>query len=214
MIRRVAIATLAWMLLSAFSEPLPEGFSKGSTDGSVIVHNASGFFFPAYLLGFNSGNKLLHSFDGSAATDVSVGYNYYAPMRNKSGSPDITATIYIYPPRSTEVFDTTVASVNAENAIALSEINTAHKNTLRDVVSDPVKGKCGKKDILGAHNTFNVDFTNASGKRMTLPGEVYLFRQGEWLVKFRFTSEHSITGTTLEFVKSFFEANQNHITCT
>lgn len=211
MIRKAAIAALAWVLLSAFSEPLPEGFAKEGK-GDSIINTQSGFAFPPTLLSFQSANHLIHNY---GPNDASVGYNYYAPMRSeKDHAPDITATVYIYHPRTKGTFENVSTQINAENAFTIKEISSVHKDTLRDLVSQPVKGKCAKKDILGAYNSFNVDFSTGSNQGKTLSGEVYIFMMADWIIKFRFTSNQKNTDTTLEFVRSFFKANEHHTSCT
>ncbi len=211
MIRKATIAALAWVLLSAFSEPLPEGFTREGK-GDSIRHEKSGFAFPPSLLGFNSADQLIHTHE---ANNISVGYHYYAPVRSeKEHAPNIAATVHIYHPRNERASDSSNARINAENALTISEISASHKGALRDLESKPVKGKCARKDILGAYNSFNVYFSDGSNQGKTIPGEVYIFLMADWIIKFQFTSNQKSTDTTLEFVKSFFKANENHITCT
>lgn len=207
MIRKAALAALAWVLLSAFTAPFPEGFAKA---GDSIIHEPSGFIFPPSLFDYNSTDNI-NTLDASAVKEASVGYNYYAPMRKDA--PDIAATIYIYATRSEKDSSNLKTKINSENALSMRDISAEYPNDLRDILSQPVKGKCGAKDILGAYNSFNIGFSNTSNQSETLRGEVYIFVQADWVIKFKFIRNQKATDSTLEFVKSFFKANENHASC-
>jgi hypothetical protein len=180
--RSTVIAALALLVLA-----LPGAASAASTFKKVsggTLHVPSGIIFPSRVGAFQFGTTKIY---GSGGRDAGAAYNVGSTIRGD---------VYVFP------VGTNGKDFNAELRVQQSAINQLNK-AVKLVSQGPYRLNQGGGTINGMRVQYELTRPLFGGKALRCGSQLYLFRDGPWLIQGRFSYPIEQSGTANKQVADF-----------
>lgn len=183
----VLLVTLSF-LAAAGTASAASPFKKVS-DG--VLHVSSGVFFPSRAGVFRFEGTKIH---GSAGRDVGAEYNVKPTWR--SVEPLIRGDVYVYP------VGTYGKNFNAELRAQQNAINKLNK-AVKLVAQSRVQLNQTGSSVIGVRVQYELRRSIFGSKARRCGSRLYLFRDGPWLVAYRFSYPIEQTDTANKHIADF-----------